>query len=127
MRPKGQSGKERADKQHSSERINTSTFENKRLAAMGHARPGALYASKGGTGILVDSDKEFGACVSYDKWRAGIDSVKKVLTKQLKDFATGVSGNMNSSKGGFPLAKQLLISVKEQWYELVSWIDEFYK
>jgi hypothetical protein len=40
MRPKGQSGKERADEQHSSERINTSMLENNLLAAMGHARPG---------------------------------------------------------------------------------------
>jgi hypothetical protein len=56
-----------------------------------------------------------------------VDAVKKVLTKQLKDFTTGVNGNMKSSDGGFALAKQLLISVKEQWYELVSWIDEFYK
>jgi hypothetical protein len=84
-------------------------------------------ASKCRTGILVDSDKGFGACVSYEKWCARIDSVKKVLTKQLKDFATGVSENMNSSKGGFALGKQLLISVNEQWYELVSWIDEFYE
>jgi hypothetical protein len=81
MRPKGLTGKERADEQHASERINTSTFENNLLASMGHARPSCLYSSKGGTGDLVDSEKGFGACLSYVKWRAGVDSVKKMLTK----------------------------------------------
>jgi hypothetical protein len=68
MRPKGQSGKERADEQHSSERINTSIFENNLLAAMGHARPAALFSTKGGTGVLVNSETGFGACTSYEKW-----------------------------------------------------------
>jgi hypothetical protein len=65
--------------------------------------------------------------LSYLKWRAGVDSVKKILTKQIKDFTMGVNGNIKSTDGGYALAKQLLIAVKEQWYELVSWIDEFYK
>jgi hypothetical protein len=99
MRPKGQSGKERADEQHSSERINTSMLENNLLAAMGHARPSCLYASKGGTGILVTSEKGFGACTTYDKWRSGAESVQKMLTKQLKDFTTGVNGSMMATDG----------------------------
>jgi hypothetical protein len=123
----GLTGKQRADEQHSSERIKTSMFENNLLAAMGHARPSCLYGTKGGEGALIDSDKGFGACLSYDKWRAGVDSVKKVLTKELKAYTTGVAGNMLASDGGGALAKQLLISVKEQWYELVNWMDEFYK
>jgi hypothetical protein len=127
MRPTGLTGKERADEQHSSERINTATFENNLLASMGHARPSYLYSSKGGTGELVDSEKGFGACLSYVKWRAGVDSVQKMLTKQLKDFTMGVNGNIKATDGGYALAKQLLIAVKEQWYELVSWMDEFYK
>jgi hypothetical protein len=94
---------------------------------MGHARPSCLYSSKGGTGELVDSEKGFGACLTYVTWRAGVDSVKKILTKQLKDFTMGVNGNIKSTDGGYALAKQLLIAVKEQWYELVSWMDEFYK
>jgi hypothetical protein len=103
-------------------------FENNLLAAMGHARPSCLYGTKGGKGALIDSDKGFGACLSYDKWQAGVDSVKKVLTKELKAYTTGVAGNMLASNGGGALAKQLLISVKEhQWYELVNWMDEFYK
>jgi hypothetical protein len=81
MRPKGQSGKERADEQHSSERINTTMLENNLITAMGHARPGCLYASK----------------TTHEKWWAGVDSIKRVLTKQLKDFITGVNGNMKTT------------------------------
>jgi tellurite resistance protein len=127
MCPKGQSGKERADEQHSSERINTSMLKNNLPAAMGHARPSCLYASMGGTGILVTSEKGFGACPTYEKWCSGVESVQKMLTKQLKDFTTGVNGSMMATDGGFAVAKQLLTSVREQWYDLVSWIDEFYK
>jgi hypothetical protein len=43
MRLKGLSGKERADEQHSSERISTTMFENNLLAAMSHVRPAGLY------------------------------------------------------------------------------------
>jgi hypothetical protein len=39
----------------------------------------------------------------------------------------GVNGNIKSTDGDYALANQLLIAVKEQWYELVSWMDEFYK
>jgi hypothetical protein len=49
MRPKGLSGKERADEQHSLERISTTMFENNLLAAMSHVCPVCLYG-KGGTG-----------------------------------------------------------------------------
>jgi hypothetical protein len=45
MRPKGLSGKERADEQHSSERIKTAIFENNLLASMSHTRPTCLYYS----------------------------------------------------------------------------------
>jgi hypothetical protein len=102
MRPKGLTGKERADEQHLSERINTSMFEDNLLASMGQghaARPGScLYATKGGT--LAEWEKGFGACLTYATWRAGVDSFKKMLTKQLKDFTLGVNGNIRSTDGG---------------------------
>jgi hypothetical protein len=47
MRPKGLSGKERADEQHLSEQIKTMIFENNLLGSMSHTRPACLYA-KGG-------------------------------------------------------------------------------
>jgi hypothetical protein len=46
MRPKGLSGKERADEQYSSERIKTTILENNLLASMSHARPACLYARR---------------------------------------------------------------------------------
>jgi hypothetical protein len=64
MRPKGLSGKERADEQHSSERISTTMFENNLLAAMSHSRPVCLYG-KGRTRALVNLEMGFGACKSY--------------------------------------------------------------
>jgi hypothetical protein len=56
MRPKGLSGKERADEQYSSERIKTTIFENNLLATMSHTRPACLYA-KGGIGMLVGIER----------------------------------------------------------------------
>jgi hypothetical protein len=127
MRPKGLSGKERADEQYASERIQTTIFENSLLASMSHARPACLY-SKGGLGVLVGLEEGFGACsTSYAKWISGIESLKKVLSKQLKDFASGIQGNMVNGAGGDGLAKALLAQVKAHWYEFRSWVDEFYK
>jgi hypothetical protein len=34
---------------------------------------------------------------------------------------------MVNGAGGNGLAKALLAQVKAQWYEFISWIDEFYK
>jgi hypothetical protein len=126
MRPKGMSGKERADEQYSSERIKTTILENNLLASMSHARPACLYA-KGGIGMLVGIEEGFGACESHAHWIAGVESMKKLLGKQLKDFASGVLGNMGTSGGGNDLAKALLAEIKVQWYEFVGWVDEFYK
>jgi hypothetical protein len=127
MRPKGLSGKERADEQHSSERISTTMFENNLLAAMSHSRPVCLYG-KGRTGALVDLEMGFGACKSYAQWISGMESVvKKMLGKQLKDFTAGVQGSLKATTGGAALSKALLAEVRAQWYKVVSWIDEFYK
>jgi hypothetical protein len=79
-------------------------------------------------GVLVDLEEGFGACSSHLQWISGVESVKKILGKQLKDFTAGVLGNMPVGGGGSSLAKALLAEVKAQsWYEFASWIDEFYK
>jgi hypothetical protein len=126
MMPKGQTGKEQADEQYSSERIQVTALENSLLASMSHSRPPCLYA-KGDVGALVELEEGFGACTSYAQWISGVESIKKVLGKQLKDSASGVLGNMVPNAGGNALAKALLSEIKAQWYELVSWLDEFYK
>jgi hypothetical protein len=119
MRPKGLSGKERADEQYSSERIKTTILENNLLASMSHARPACLYA-KGGIGMLVGIEEGFGACESHAQWIAGVESMKKLLGKQLKHFAAGVLRNMGTGGGGNNLAKALLAEIKVQWYEFVG-------
>jgi hypothetical protein len=111
MRPKGLSGKERADEQYSSERIRTTIFENNLLASMNHTCPACLYA-KGGVGLLIGLDEGFGACESYAQWIAGVESMKKVLGKQLKDFTSGVLGKMRTGGGGNSLAKAFLSEVR---------------
>jgi hypothetical protein len=126
MRPKGLSGKERADKQYASEQIQTSVFENSLLALTSHAQPACLYAI-GGVGVLVGLEEGFRACPSYAKWINGLESLKKVLGKQLKDYDSGIQGNMVLGAGGNGLAKALLAQVKAQWYKFISWAEEFYK
>jgi hypothetical protein len=93
---------------------------------MSHSRPACLYA-KGGVGLLVGLEEGFGACLSHSQSISGVESVKKILGKQLKDFLAGVLGNMAIGSGGNALAKALLAEVKAQWYEFGSWVDEFYK
>jgi hypothetical protein len=119
MRPKGLSGKERADEQYSSERIHTSALENSLLASMSRSRPACLYA-KGGVGTPVELEEGFGACTTYAQWISGVESVKKILSRQLKDFTAGVFGNVDPRAGGVQLAKALLSDVKARWYELVG-------
>jgi hypothetical protein len=93
---------------------------------MSHSRRACLYA-KGGVGVPVDLEEGFGACSSYSQWISGVESLKKTLNKQMKDFAAGVLGNVDTNAGGALLAKALMADVKAQWYEVVSWVDEFYK
>jgi hypothetical protein len=101
-------------------------FENNLLAVMSHSRLVCLYV-KGGTGALVDLEMGFEASKAYAQWISGVESVKKMLGKQLKDFTAGVQGSLKATTGGAELAKALLAEVRAQWYEMVSWIDEFYK
>jgi hypothetical protein len=121
VRPQGLSGKERADEKYALERIQVSTLENNLLAAMSHSQAACMYA-KGGVGTLVELEEGFRACTSYSQWISGVDSTKKVLEKQPKDFTIGIVGSMVPSSGGNALAKLLMSEVKAQWYELMSWM-----
>jgi hypothetical protein len=67
MRPKGLSGKERADEQHSAERIKTTTLGNNLLAAMSHSRPACLYA-KGGVGAPGRRFRSLYLLLTMDQW-----------------------------------------------------------
>jgi hypothetical protein len=61
------------------------------------------------------------------QWISGVESLKKTLNKQMKDFAAGFLGNVGINTGGALLAKARMVDVKAQWYEVVSWADAFYK
>jgi hypothetical protein len=121
MTPKQQSGQERANEQHASSRINTTTFENDLAAAMSHEKPKTLY----GNAKLKDG---FGHTIkSYEDWSDTSDCVKDTLTKHLEDYVKGVEGNLVGSKHGNRLAKDLLVKVVFQWNKFCAHIDRFYK
>jgi hypothetical protein len=121
MTPKQQSGQERANEQHASSRINTTTFENDLAAAMSHEKPKTLY----GNAKLKDG---FGSTIkSYEEWSDTADCVKDTLTKHLEDYVKGVEGNLVGSANGNRLAKDLLVKVLFQWHKFCDHIDRFYK
>jgi hypothetical protein len=68
-----------------------------------------------GSGDAGGVREGFGACSSYAQWISGVESVKKILSKQLKDFTAGILGNVDQRAGGMGLAKALLADVKAQW------------
>jgi hypothetical protein len=120
MTPKQQSGQERANEQHASSRINTTTFENDLAASMSHEKPKTLY----GDAKLKDG---FGAIKSFEEWNDTADCIKDTLTKHLEDYIKGVEGNLIGSKNGNGLAKDLLAKISTQWTKLCSHISKFYK
>jgi hypothetical protein len=120
MTPKKQSGQERANEQHASIRINTTTFENDLAAAMSHDKPGTLY----GDATLKEG---FGAIRSFEEWSETSDSIKDLLTKNLETYIEGVDGTLKGSHHGVGLAQDLLIKVAFQWNQFCTHIDKFYK
>lgn len=125
MAPKRLTGKERADQQYSSDRINTTTAENELAASMAYERPQTLYGDKQGN--LVPWEEGFGSCKTHDKWIIGTQSFKTVTTKQLKKFINGILGNLTGGLGGRNLARVLLNEVSRQWNEIVAFIDAFFQ
>ncbi len=102
MAPKRLTGKERADQQYSSNRINTTTAENDLAASMAYERPQTLYGDKNEN--LVPWEEGFGNCKTHEKWFIDTQSFKTVTTKQLKKFIHGILGNLTSDTGGNGLA-----------------------
>ena len=125
MAPKRLTGKERADQQFSSDRINTTTAENELAASMAYERPQTLYGDKNGN--LVPWEEGFGSCKTHEKWIIGTQSFKTVTTKQLKKFINGIIGNLTTGVGGSGLARVLLNEVSRQWNEIVAFIDAFFQ
>jgi hypothetical protein len=120
MTPKEQSGQERANEQHASSRINTTTFENDLAAAMSHEKPRTLYGS-------AKLKEGFGAIKSHAEWSDVADCIKDMLTTNLENYIEGVEGTLVGSKSGTVLARDLLVKVAFQWNRLCNHIDKFYK
>ena len=120
MTPKEQSGQERANEQHASSRINTTTFENDLAAAMSHEKPRTLYGS-------AKLKEGFGAIKSHAEWSDVADCVKDILTTNLENYIEGVEGSLVGSRSGTVLARDLLVKVAFQWNRLCNHIDKFYK
>ena len=125
MAPKRLSGKERADQQYSSGRINTTSAENELAASMAYERPQTLYGDKNGN--ICSWEDGFGSCKTHDNWILGSQSFKTVTTKTLKKFLSGIAGSISFKDGGSSLAKVLLNEVSSQWNEVTAFIDSFFQ
>eukprot|EP00978_Attheya_sp_CCMP212_P030405 scaffold111719_cov24-Attheya_sp.AAC.1 len=104
MKPKQLSGKDRADEQYSSLRVQSTPFENDLAASMTHEKPKLLYRTA--------SHKDgFGNIPSYADWRIGQgnESIKTRLNTYVRDYLEGVRGTISSSKKGGGLARALLM------------------
>jgi hypothetical protein len=126
MKPKKLTGKEVADNRFSAERVSTTTLENDLAASMSHDQPGLLFGLEGGA--TAAADKGLAACPSYSKWIGkGCELYKLKLTKLLKNYSTGVRGNLapGSVGRGGTLVRTLLSALQDQWSALVAFIDTF--
>eukprot|EP00978_Attheya_sp_CCMP212_P027801 scaffold94026_cov53-Attheya_sp.AAC.5 len=121
MKPKQLSGKDRADEQYSSLRVQSTPFENDLAASMTHEKPKLLYGAA--------SHKDgFGNIPSYADWIGqGNESIKSWLNTYVRDYLEGVRGTISSSKKGGGLARALLMKVMSQWTSFTSHIDAFYQ
>ena len=119
------SGKERADTQYSSERVNTTTSENNISASMSFLRPPALYADKGGD--ICPLENGFAACKTHSEWIKGVESFKNRHTSLLKNQLKGLKGNISQNMGGSALAKLLFTDIAAQWNKIIGFIDSFFQ
>jgi hypothetical protein len=126
MAPKEQTGKDKADETYSSRRTETTTFENDLGASMSHLRPALLFGKKEGTGKLAELQEGFGACETYTRWVGGSEPYKSALTNSLRTYCEGVNGAYPKKIGGGAMARELMLGVRSQWGELMTFIDTFY-
>jgi hypothetical protein len=125
MKPKYQIGKDVADERYSSARIKSTPFENDLSAAMSHPQPLPLFGKRGGE--LAPVNEGFGACPTYGQWvGSGCESVKALLTMQLVNFCSGVTGTLDFEHPATPFITALLTEVQAQWNHMVSCIETFH-
>jgi hypothetical protein len=119
-------GKEEADETYSLQRMQTTTFENDLSASISHLRPATLYGKNGKHGKLAALKDGFGACETYDRWVGGFDLYRTALTGQLKTYCEGVKEAYPKKTGGGAMARKLILGVRSQWGELMTFVDTFY-
>jgi hypothetical protein len=128
MPPKQQTGKDRTDETHPSDRTKSTPKENDLAAAMSHDRPKVLFGKSGGTGKLVLLEDGFRACPTHAKWIGGSESYKAKLSKMLVNtYLLGVSGSLPPMGGGpaAVFAREVVVEIRSQWTDVVTFIDSF--
>jgi hypothetical protein len=127
MLPKQQTGKDRADETHSSDRTKSTPKENDLAVAMSHDRPKVLFGKSVGTGELVPLEDGFGARPTHAKWIRGSESYKAKLWKMLNTYLLGLSGSLPPTGGGPAgvFARGLVVEIRSQWTDVVTFIDSF--
>jgi hypothetical protein len=94
MKPKTQTGRERADESYSASRTHTTPLENELLGSMSHLRPALLFEKT--KGVLAAMEEGFGACLSHAAWLgSGLDSYSTLMTNHLTEFIDSVTGMLD--------------------------------
>lgn len=130
MEPDYMSGKQFADTEFSSTRINATVLETDLCASMQQHRPRILFATSK-SGQLPKIEKGFGACSTHNEWIGGAESFRNEIAELLHGFVEGVRNVVYSEKGewsdrGLNLALELLTAINSQWNALSSFINSFY-
>jgi hypothetical protein len=127
MKPKNQSGRERADESYSASRTQSTTLENKLLASMSHLRPVLLFGKP--NGVLAPMEEGFGACGSHAEWLgSGLDSYSGFMTSHLTEFIDSVTGTLDLSLTQGPeqdFARDLLDKIDKGWSALLQFTERF--
>jgi hypothetical protein len=94
MKPKIQSGRERADESYSASRTQLTTLENELLASMSRLSPGLLFEKA--KGVLAAMEEGFRACLSHAAWLgSGLDSYSTLMTNHLTEFIDSLTGMLD--------------------------------
>jgi hypothetical protein len=128
MKPKTQSGRERADESYSAARTQSTTLENELLASMSHLRPELLFEKT--KGVLAAMEEGFGACLSHTAWLCSLlDSYSTLMTNHLTEFIDSVTGMLDLCEIQGPehdFARELLDKIDKAWSAFLRFTERFY-
>ena len=120
------SGKEQADKQYSSTRIDRSSLESELIASVSHEAPGCFFSAKMGGSELTETIDGFGAPMgSYEIWDVGSSCQRIQLTKLLTRKVKALTKLLTTRAPGDRLAKELLDQAEKQVIQLMLFITNF--